>query len=57
MKNDNKKLIYAEPAIMVSEVELNGFICSSIHEVDYCIEVDEIENCGSVGLDFNGDTY
>ena len=55
MKNENMKLMYAEPMTTISVVESEGFICASLRVIEYSVEVDEHQNMGTEDLTFNSD--
>ena len=55
MKNENMKLMYAEPMTTISVVESEGFICASVHCARKVIEVDQTVALPSQKITFDGD--
>lgn len=52
-----KKMNYIAPQITETELELEGFLCSSVVKAVYYVEVDEYVNTGEEVLNMDGYDY
>lgn len=46
---------YTKPEVLDTEVEFSSFVCTSIGEMNFTLEVDEYENTDETVLNFDSD--